>query len=77
MKKMLLSLTVIAGFSFANAQTVIFEDDFESYEDFLIDGIGDWIMIDVDGSGTYTGGGGEFPNQFDPKAFMVFNPFEA
>lgn len=77
MKNFLLSLTVIAGFSLANAQAVLFEDDFESYEDFAIDGIGDWIMIDVDGAGTYSGGGGEFPNQFDPKAFMVFNPLEA
>ncbi len=73
MKKLLFSLAMVAGFSVTNAQTVLFEDDFESYEDFIIDGIGDWIMIDVDGLGTYSGGGGEFPNQFDPKAYMVFN----
>lgn len=66
-------MALVAGFSVSNAQTVLFEDDFESYEDFIIDGIGDWIMIDVDGLGTYSGGGGVFPNQFDPKAFMVFN----
>lgn len=77
MKKFLFSLALVAGMTAINAQTVIFEDDFESYEDFAIDGIGDWIMIDVDGSGTYSGGGGEFPNQFDPKAFMVFNMFSA
>ena len=73
MKKLLFSMALVAGFSVTNAQTVLFEDDFESYEDFAIDGIGDWIMVDVDGLGTYSGGGGTFPNQFDPKAFMVFN----
>lgn len=77
MKKLLLSLAFIAGITAVNAQTVLFYDDFESYEDFIIDGIGDWIMIDQDLSGTYSGGGGEFPNQFDPKAFMVFNMFTA
>jgi hypothetical protein len=77
MKKLLFSLAIMAGMTVTNAQTVLFEDDFESYEDFAIDGIGDWIMIDVDGLGTYSGGGGEFPNQFDPKAFMVFNMFMA
>lgn len=77
MKKVLFSMAVLAGFSFMNAQTVLFEDDFESYDDFIIDNVGDWILIDVDGLGTYSGGGGEFPNQFDPKAYMVFNPFTA
>ncbi|MFA7687730.1 MAG: T9SS type A sorting domain-containing protein [Moheibacter sp.] len=77
MKKLLFSLAMVAGFSVTNAQTVLIEDDFESYEDFIIDGVGDWILIDVDGLGTYSGGGGEFPNQFDPKAYMVFNPLTA
>ncbi|MGB6084572.1 T9SS type A sorting domain-containing protein [Moheibacter sp.] len=77
MKKILFSLALVAGFSLVNAQTVLIEDDFESYEDFIIDGVGDWVLIDVDGLGTYSGGGGTFPNQFDPKAFMVFNPLTA
>lgn len=77
MKKVLFSLAFVTGLSFMNAQSVLFEDSFESYEDFLITGIGDWIMIDVDGLGTYSGGGGTFANQFDPKAFMVFNPITA
>lgn len=77
MKKLLFSLALVGGMISMNAQTVLFEDDFENYDDFAIDGIGDWIMIDVDGLGTYSGGGGEFPNQFDAKAFMVFNMFMA
>lgn len=77
MKKILFSLALVAGFSLVNAQTVLFEDDFESYEDFIIEGVGDWVLIDGDGLGTYSGGGGTFPNQFDPKSFMVFNPLTA
>lgn len=77
MKKFLLSMALVAGMAGVNAQTVLFYDDFESYEDFLIDGIGEWIMVDEDLSVTYSGGGGSFPNQFDPKAFMVFNMFTA
>lgn len=77
MKKILFSMAFVAGLVAMNAQTVLFEDDFESYTDFAIDDIGDWIVVDLDGSGTYSGGGGTFPNQFDPKAFMVFNPFTA
>jgi len=78
MKKFLLSLTLLGGMSLGLAQNVIFEDNFESYTDFAIDGIGDWIMIDGDGSTTYSFSGEElYENQFVPKAFMVFNPFAA
>jgi hypothetical protein len=77
MRKILFSLALVAGMATMNAQSVLFYDDFEEYEDFAIDGIGDWTLIDVDGLGTYSGGGGEFPNQFDPKSFMVFNMFMA
>ncbi len=78
MKKTLLLASLLLGGAFTmNAQAVLLEDSFETYDDFLITGIGDWIMIDVDGIGTYSGGGGTFANQFDPKAFMVFNPTTA
>lgn len=78
MKKTLLLASLLVGGAFSmNAQTVLLEDSFETYDDFLITGIGDWITIDIDGAGTYSGGGGTFANQFDPKAFMVFNPTTA
>lgn len=80
MKKLLLSLFVVTSFS-AGAQVTIFEDGFENYEDFSITW-GDWINVDLDGLGTYSGGMPDpvppatsvIPNQFDPKAFMIFNP---
>ncbi len=74
-------LLLIAFITFAvntNAQTVLFEDSFEAYDDFIIDGIGDWITIDIDGSTTYTGGlpTGVTPwaNSFLAQAYIVFNP---
>ncbi|WP_169628033.1 T9SS-dependent choice-of-anchor J family protein [Flavobacterium soli] len=62
----------------ANAQSVVFEDSFETYDDFLITGIGDWLTIDLDGSTTYSGGGGiDWANEGAAQAFMVFNPTAA
>lgn len=78
MRKIILSLALIAGFGIVNAQSLIFEDDFDSYEDFIIEGVGNWIMYDMDLAPTYSYTGDQvFPNQFDPKAFMVFNPSQA
>ncbi len=80
MKKLLL-LSIFA-FSFnLNAQTVLFEDSFEAYDDFIISGVGDWLTIDIDGSTTYTGGlpqaNTPWPNSFQPQAYIVFNPSAA
>jgi len=55
-------------------------DDIESYAPFIIDNIGDWTMVDVDGGpGTYTikTSSGEsviYDNASKPMAFQVFNP---
>lgn len=79
MKKVLFTLAVVAGFSISNAQIVLFEDDFESYEDFIIDGIGNWIVIDEDGASTYSysGDNTDYPNSHAPKAWQIFNPSQA
>lgn len=78
MKKIILSLILVAGFGFLNAQSVIFEDNFDSYEDFIIEDVGNWLMYDMDGAPTYSDETlVEFPNQYDPKAFIVFNPAAA
>ena len=74
-KKLLIGAMLMGAFFTANAQTTLFEDDFESHDDFIITGIGDWITIDVDGSDTYTGGGGiGWTNAGTPQAFIIFNP---
>lgn len=76
MKKSLLFLLFCTNF--LNAQTTIFQESFETYENFIITGIGDWLTIDLDGSTTYTGGGGiAWPNANQPQAFQVFNPVAA
>lgn len=52
-------------------------DDVESYEPFAIDNVGDWTMIDVDGSYTYGIASGssyvDFPHALDAKSWIVFN----
>lgn len=74
MKKTLLLASFFIGGLFAtNAQTVLFEDSFEDYDDFAIDNVGDWTLIDVDGSPTYGFEGINFTNSGVPMAFIVFN----
>lgn len=77
MKKITLLLFTIIAFNIGNAQTNLFFDDFESYDNFIITGIGDWDVLDLDGLGTYSGGGGVFDNQNAAMAFMIFNPTAA
>ena len=49
-------------------------DDFESYEPYLITGIGDWTTLDVDKSNTlYFTSPTEIPNEFQPQAWQVWN----
>lgn len=55
------------------------KDDFESYADFIIDGIGDWKTVDVDGAATMGGingpaGSYTWENSGLPQAYIVFNP---
>lgn len=65
-----------------NAQTsgtrILFEDDFESYDDFITTGIGNWGVRDKDGLMSYTGTDGiMWENRGEPMGFMIFNPAEA
>lgn len=73
MKKITLLAALFAVFTI-QAQEVLFEDDFESYDDFLISDVGDWTLIDMDQLATYGMENIEWPNNYDPMAFMVFNP---
>ena len=77
MKKTLLIASFVLSFQM-NAQTVLFEDSFESYNDFIITNVGDWITIDIDGGTTYAGGGDSpWANRNLPQAFQIFNPTAA
>jgi hypothetical protein len=74
MKKLLLSFLLVTGLS-TSAQVTVFEDSFETYNDFLITGIGDWQTLDLDGLNCYgVGNGVTWPNNGVPQAWMVFNP---
>lgn len=52
-------------------------DDFESYETFIIDNIGDWAVYDGDGCIPVYFGGPEVPNAFVEKAWQIWAPEEA
>lgn len=79
MKKLLLISTISASF-FANAQTTLFEDNFESHIDFITTGIGQYTLFDNDDSPTYIGGitpaVGQLPwaNAYTAMVCQVFNP---
>ncbi len=72
MKKITLLAALFAGFAM-NAQITIFEDDFEAYDDFAIDNVGNWTLIDLDLLPTYGYNNYSWPNQYDPIPFIVFN----
>lgn len=62
---------------YPNAQYEV--DDIESYDNFLIDNIGNWTVYDGDGATTMRGissslGTFEWENAGLPQAFIVFNP---
>lgn len=69
----------VATFTWSNpaldgsAGTSIVED-FEDYEPFIIDGIGQWTVADETKAYTYGVGGATYPNAYGPAAFQVFNP---
>ncbi len=50
-----------------------FQDDFESYDDFVID-FTPWTNVDVDGSTTYGMTGIDWPNVYLEQSFIIFNP---
>ncbi len=76
MKKNLLLASLFAGSLFTmNAQTVLFEDSFETYDDFAIENISPWTLVDADGAlYNYTIQNYTFPNGGEIPSFIVFNP---
>lgn len=76
MKKFLFSMVAFSMATFGISQSsTIFEDSFEDYEDFAIENVGHWTLIDVDQLPTYGIGGYSFANgTTTKKAFQVWNP---
>lgn len=73
MKKFLLSLAVFLSMN-AFSQTTLLSDDFESYPDFIITGIGSWQTLDLDGLNTYVANNpATWANAGNPMAYIVFN----
>ena len=52
---------------------VLFEDGFETYDDWLID-FPPWTTIDVNGDPTFSHSAHTWPHATDPYAFIIFNP---
>ena len=50
-----------------------FEDDFESYDDFVLE-FSPWTTLDVDGAPTYGMTGIDWPNIYTEQAYIIFNP---
>jgi len=74
MKKILLFGSLLLGsYLSVNAQQILFQDDFESYDDFIISDIGEWTQIDLDGAPTYIIDDTEFENQGYTGTAIVFN----
>jgi hypothetical protein len=72
MKKLLLAIFTFTTLS-STAQTVLFQDSFDTYADFIITGIGNWTNTDVDLRPTYGFTGVTFTNSGAPKSFQIFN----
>lgn len=71
MKKFyVLAIAIIFGLSL-NAQ--VFQDSFDTYDDFIIDNIGTWTMIDNDGGTSYGASSFDFTNAGYVGSFIVFN----
>lgn len=82
MKKYLLILWLFI-MNLSNAQTILLNEDFESYPDFTITNMGQWSLLDLDQLNTTTTIGGDpsppinwvatWPNAGKKMAFQIFN----
>ncbi len=60
---------------FLNAQSTIFQEDFESYDDFIISNIGGWTMHDIDATQTWGVPECNFVNEGYIGTGIIFNPY--
>ena len=83
MYKKLLPILSIVFFAQSNAQTVLLNENFESYPDFTISNFGQWSVLDLDQLNTTTTIGGDpappvnwvatWPNAGAKMAYQIFN----
>ena len=73
MKKFTLLIIILLSNLIANAQNLLFEDNFESYTNFAIAGVGGWTLTDGDQLETGSFIDTTFPNSASKRSFMVFN----
>lgn len=83
MKLSLFSLFFLSVFNQNNAQTVLLNEDFESYSNFTITNFGQWGLLDLDQLNTTTTIGGDpappvnwaatWPNAGAKMAYQIFN----
>lgn len=73
-KQLLIGAFFLSSLMAVNAQQVLFEDGFESYDDFIIENIGNFTQIDGDLAPTYSIQDVTFENQAYTGSYIVFNP---
>lgn len=76
MKKITLLAAFFAATVGVTAQTTIYEETFESYDDFIIEDIGDLTLVDNDGQPTYGFNGVTYENSGYTGSIIVFNSLE-
>jgi hypothetical protein len=73
------STKTITGKEYTNSsgsmsREIIFQDSFETYEDFIVDDFPPWTTFDGDGGQTWGMEGYDWPNAYYVGSFMIFNP---
>lgn len=84
MKKLLVLFLFALAVEVSYGQTVLLNDDFESYTDFVTNNFGQWTGLDLDQLYTWTLGGkpedgwyATWPNAGTKMAYQIFNPSKA
>lgn len=78
MKKIYFALLTTALVWSGKAQTVLLDENFESYQDFTINSFGAWTTLDLDQLFTYSGTPeGTWPHAGEKMAYQIFNPSTA
>ncbi len=79
MKKLILSLAALCSTSMMYSQITLLDENFDTFQDFVITGFGNWQTLDLDLLTTYTGGNASpgWTNAGSAMAYQIFNPTAA